>query len=262
MRLSQSRGPFHILDIYLENLSLAELKNLQNHYSRISVLSHHPQPALEHLFIRKKKTPLIDLHGTPDEIFKRFRDTVRNEIRRTYKLPSLEIRVCASSYTDAYEMYAAFEYAQNRIPISKNEFCQYTLAVAYLNGVCISGITFFQSNNIARIRSIFSKRLNSSELDQETYKIIGYASKRLMYEVCLYARDAGDHAFDLASINLNDPNKASIAAYKMGFGATIVDEYHYQWKSGTFRFMEKLTKIKAWVMLKFLSNAQHPTSLR
>lgn len=245
MRLIQKRGPFRRIDVLLETLSRNEIHALTRTCSALSVLTYQPIEGLSGFYLRQKMTPNIYLSAGIDAVLAGFRDTVRNEIHRTHRLDGFEIRTSADSVDAAYDVYRSFEFSQQRAPISKEEFQLFTCFSAWYQGVCVSGISFFQSGDRIRIRSIFSARMTTREQDKELYKIIGYASKRLVYEVCAYGCVHGVVSVDLASINLTDPEKASIARFKSGFGAVIEPEYQYIWTSWWFKGFQRLAALRA-----------------
>lgn len=246
MRLEQKRGPFRIIDIFFEDVDEKEISALKQRYARINVLTHAPQEQLEGFSHKQKSTPNIHLEHSLESVFKQFRDTVRNEVNRTTRLEGFEIKLPDPNDAEAYNTYRQFEFAQGRSPITKIEFQSFILASAYWQNNFLSGITFFQSDKVLRVRSIFSKRLDSkTETDKELYKIIGFASKRLIFELCKYGIDHGANIVDLASINLTDPDKEPIARFKSGFGAIIEQEYHYHWSSPLFQWFEKLAAMRA-----------------
>ena len=236
MRIIKRRGPFRTIDVFLEDVSFDEVRKLQKEYQCVSILTHAPLSGMEGFRLRQKKTPNIYLSDGPEAVLSRFRDTVRNEVHRTERIDGFEVRVPDPDRDAPYRVYRDFEFSQGRAPISKEEFSRFICAGAYLDGRFISGITFFQSNDKIRIRSIFSLRMDAKgSEDKELYKTVGFASKRLMFDICRYGIEHGAKVVDLASINLVDPEKEPIARFKSGFGALIEDEYQYIWIAPVFR---------------------------
>ena len=189
-----------------------------------------------------KKTALIDLSTTLSEIFAGFNNTTRNEIRKTEKNNRLVFKIEDDNYEELYNLYKKFEFEQGRVPISFIEFREYPIFAAYLDDEPISAVSVFSGGKYVRIRSIFSKRLAVD--DKEIYKIISNASRRVIWDVCKWAKEQGFSFLDMASVNLNNPKTASIARFKMNFGGKLIKEYTYLHKSKTFRFFEKLVAIK------------------
>lgn len=246
MRIERRRGPFRTIDILLEEPTPAEIQQLLAAYDRVSILTHRPLPGTEGFRLRQKKTPLIRLGSDAEEVLRHFRDTVRNEVHRTERIEGFAVLLPDPNTAASYELYRNFEFTQGRAPISAEEFARFTVSTASLNGRLLSAVTFFQSGTAIRVRSIFSLRLGArTDADKDLYKIVGYASKRLVYEVCRYGIAHGATVVDLASINLTDPEKEPIARFKSGFGADIGDEYQYLHSTPRFRFFEGLAAVRA-----------------
>jgi len=189
-----------------------------------------------------KKTPVIHLDKNPEEILSGFNDTARNEIRKTFNLANLKCVQGAEFFADAYELYKKFEYGQGRVPFSAKEMRTFHPFVAYWRNRPISLIFCLESYPYLRARSICSARLQAK--DKEIYRLIASATRRLIYEVCVYGRSKGYRWFDLGSINLTDTEKSSIAQFKSFFRGELIDEYTYFRKSRFFKILEKFVKIK------------------
>jgi hypothetical protein len=239
-----------MIEILLEDIDVVEIEKLKRKYQRISILTHKPYD-LHDFRLRQKKTPNIYVDSPVGEVFAKFRDTVRNEIRRTERMEEFAVKLPDDNYDGAYALYKEFEFSQGRAPISLEDFKKYQLACAYLKDRLLSVVSFYQSGDKIRVRSIYSARLASKD-DSEMYKVIGFASKRLIYELCRHAQGRGAKLVDLASINLTDPAKEPIARFKSGFGAKIEDEYQYIYVSNIMRLAENLAsfRVKIEVMLR------------
>ncbi len=189
-----------------------------------------------------KKTAVINLSLSEEEIFSRFSDTTRNEIRRTEKDGSPEIFLEDKNRDKVYAMYEEFEYSQGRVPFPENDVSECLIFSAYLDGKITSAIyvdmgTGSNAKDL-RIRYIFSKRLNTE--DKELYKAIGRSTRRLIWEICLWGKRKGFCSLDMATVNLTEKEKEGITRFKMSFGGEIVDEYTYSYKSKPFIYFEKL----------------------
>jgi hypothetical protein len=214
---------------------------LKGGYSLIRILSYNELnlPTFEKLV---KTTALIDLAVSSEDIFKRFNDTTRNEIRRTYSMPELKVENHEEISAQSYILYSNFEFAQGRAPRNKTDLSPCREFDAFYNGEIISCIYVTEARPYLRIRSIFSKRLAVE--DRELMKIIGYATRRLMYEICLWGKENGYASLDLASVNFNNPETASITKFKMSFGGKVVNDYTYIYRSRWFSFFERMAFIK------------------
>ncbi|HEY4505501.1 MAG TPA: hypothetical protein VJG67_02325 [Candidatus Paceibacterota bacterium] len=191
-----------------------------------------------------KKTSVIDLTRREDDIFSGFNDTTRNEVRRTYKIPSLRF-VSGDKGSAPYRLYKRFEYSQGRVPFPESYMKDTTVFSAYLDEEIISGVYVDSGGKDLRIRYIFSKRLKS--FDPELYKTVGYASKRLIWEVCLWGKANGFRSLDMATVNLTDKEKEGIMKFKLSFGGDMADEYTYLYKSKLFRYSEKAALLKNYI---------------
>ena len=210
-------------------------------YSFIRVVSYKDKDIPG--FIKSAKTTaLIDLTQSEDDIFSKFNDTTRNEVRKTMKEGGISIKSGVPIDDASYDMYSAFEFAQGRAPVPRSELKDCLLFGVYLSGDLLSGIFVIPSKPYLRIRSIFSKRLQTE--DKEMYKHISNATRRAMWEICLWGKKEGYRSLDLASVNLTNPKTANITKFKMSFGGAIVNEYTYTYKSKLFSSLEFLARFR------------------
>lgn len=210
-------------------------------FSSITAISRNVL-SLPNFNIKTKTTAVIDLTKSEEEIFAKFNETNRNEIRKTDKLASFRVVAENGDFVGAYSLYKDFERAQGRVPFTKNYFKDCSVFLAYYNGEAISGIFVDKGEKDLRVRCIFSKRLKTE--DKELYRIIGHATRRLMWEICLWGKRHIFNSLDLAAVNFNRPEIAGITKFKMSFGGEVVNEYTYTYKSFLFRIFEKLIYIK------------------
>jgi hypothetical protein len=191
--------------------------------------------------VKVKDTGVVDLTISLEEIRSRFSKTVRNEISRTERDPAFRFEVTEGGMTDdAYALYVSFENTRGKKPYARSVFDNLVCVRGYLNDELLACITVFPSSPEARIRSIFSKRLSTT--DSELYARIGNASRRCMFEAIRWAKEKGCTGLDLASINMHDEVKAGISAFKLSFSPTLVKEYTYTRTSSLFAFTERATK--------------------
>ncbi len=228
---------FKKAQIFLED-NLSNLDDLVKKYDSIIVVSHKKLD-LPGWKLREKDTAIIDLTLSKEEIFKKFSDTTRNEIRRTYNNTDLSFK-SNLDFDSSYILYAQFEKSQGRKPVDKNEMKFFKLVTAYYKNDPIYGLYIIESFPRVRIRSIFSKRLYFT--DKDMLKILSNAGRRLMWEICQDLKKRGFIFLDLASVNMENPKTVSIAKFKMSFGGRIIKEYTYIYKSKTFLFFEKIRK--------------------
>ena len=91
-----------------------------------------------------------------------------------------------------------------------------------------------------QVRAMFSKRMGVGEKNKELYKLIGSATRRLIFEICKYGKEKGYEFVGLGSINYSTSQKANVANFKMFFGSREGEEYTYVYKSERFIFLEKI----------------------
>lgn len=214
-------------------------------YGSIVALSYDKLSLPQQFTSSSKPTLLIDLRQNEEHIFAGFNDTTRNEIRKTFKDPRFTV-FSGKPNSESYEMYKKFEYLQGRVPVAFKDISSTILFAISFEGQLISGIYVTTSAPYLRIRSIFSKRLN--EDDKEMRKYIAYATRRIVWEACIWGKNNGYYSLDMASVNINNPKTQSIAQFKMSFGKNLVPEYTYIYKSPSFRFFERFVAIK--ILLK------------
>jgi hypothetical protein len=210
-------------------------------YQHIIFTSYHRWD-LPAFALREKTTALIPLTLPEADIFARFNDTTRNEIRKSQRQTELTVVSAAAITSDSYDLYQKFEYSQHRVPSARQKLSDCLFFGAYYQDQLISGIYLMDCRPYLRIRSIFSLRLQQD--DPELYKIISNASRRLIWEICLWGKQQGFQSLDLASVNFHNPKTANITKFKMSFGGEVVSEYTYSYSSPLYRLFERLVKLK------------------
>lgn len=190
----------------------------------------------------EKDTSLISLAESEDDIFARMKDTTRNEIRRTASSDALSFEGPVALAHDVYLLYADFERAQGRTPIREREAGTYQYFVARHEGAPVSAISVRAARPYLRTRSIFSKRLAVD--DKEYKKVIGNASRRLVWDICRWGKREGYASLDMASVNLSDAGKRGITNFKLSFGGAVAKEYTYIYKSRIFALLESFVILR------------------
>lgn len=243
MMLKQRRMFFNIISLILEDEMIPGIMR-DGGYSKISITTYKKMNlfGFEELV---KTTALIDLTLNTDDIFNKFSDTTRNEIRKTYRNDDFVIINDDNNFDDAYRLYEKFEYAQGRAPVARNALKKCKLFSVYFKKELMSAIFITESPKYLRIRSIFSKRLQMK--DKEMYKIISNATRRVIWETCLWGKENGFQSLDMASVNFKNPKTANITKFKMSFGGNVVNEYTYTYKSKTLRVFEKLAAARVYI---------------
>ena len=215
-------------------------------YASIVLISRKDLPL--GLSRREKKTAIIDLHQNENDIFAKFNDTTRNEIRKTMDTDDLKIISGDTNKKEVYNLYKQFEYGQGRVPFPESDMNDCTIFSAYYKSELISAIYVDKGGNDLRVRYIFSKRLES---DKDLYKTISNSTRRLVLEICLWGKSNNFKFLDMATVNFDNPNVAGITKFKMSFGGDVVLEYSYIYRSKTFILFEKIAILKNYLKKLF-----------
>ena len=207
----------------------------KNKYPMIILISQNKVDVPNSANISSKKTANIDLKKDIKEILSNFNSTTRNEVRRTFKMDDLEFRREDRIDKKIYKIYKNFR-KDKKLSLRDRKFLESaSLYVAYYKGEPISFVTVYDVRPSLRIQNIFSDI--SKESDSELKKIIGYSTRRLIYEIAKFGSENGYNFLDMAGVNLDDPKKQGITKFKMGFGGELVDEYTYTYKRPFLRKM-------------------------
>ncbi|HPI53271.1 MAG TPA: hypothetical protein PLU10_01195 [Chitinophagaceae bacterium] len=168
-----------------------------------------------------KNACLFDLSLSDDDIVKAFNATGRNEYRRTFRTPGLEFHVGCGNLESYYTFYAACEHARAWYPVPIEELAQCLLFTASFEGEFISGMSCYTGGDTLRVSRIYStKRINTNPAINGT--IFGGAAKRLVVEICSYARTHGFKFVDLGGVDLSGNEKSGISEFKLSLGGKIV----------------------------------------
>lgn len=196
-------------------------------HSYIVGISHNELNLGPAVSVRRKKTINVYLDKPFEEIFRGFNETARNEIRRTERMKELTFTVNDGKWNEVYAVYLCHRKARS-LPIHPLPFLQQCMLFnAYWRGELISTITCYNAKPYLRIQNIFSSVAGDNK---ELRRVIGYASRRLVYEICKYGNENGYKLLDMASANITDPAKAGITQFKNSFGGILKDEYTYTYK--------------------------------
>ncbi len=219
------------------------VRKLKKKYSRLTFITNQKQN-LAGFRLRIRKTPIIKLKGKSlEDIFGQFKYESRHRIRKTYKISELKFAADDKNFPLHYQLYKKFEYSQGRVPDSKEQLKNCIFFGGYYQNQLVSQVICENiDNQTLRVRNISSRRLETK--DKKTYRLIAWASRRVMYEAIKWAQENNFSAFDLNGVNFVDPAKKGITEFKLGFGGQVVNEYTYTYKKPLFRILEKLVVIK------------------
>lgn len=209
----------------------AELKRL---YSYVFILSFKKLD-LPGFSVVEKKTPLIDLTLSEQEIFQTFNKTTRNEIRKTEHLPALIFCAPDENFTASYAIYKKVKKADG-VPVElKREFRSCLFFNAYDKKQLVVSVSCWQTETLLRLKSIVSYRKSAGYEP----RIMAYATRRLIWEICRYGKAHNYQTLDLGGINFNEKEKSGITQFKQSFNGRIVDVYIYRYESPFFHFLRK-----------------------
>ena len=215
-------------------------------YDYAAVVSYEPVVLPVGFRLKRKKVANIRLKGSMEEIFGRFSVSTRNEIHKTRKIDGLEFKVADDDIAGSYDLYRRFEKAQGRSPWSVDTYKNTILFNAYYKGEIIVSIPCYNLRPYLQVRSISSKRLE--ENDKEMKKMIGYAGRRLIYEICRYGKERRYEFAGLGAVNYSTSQKAGVSDFKIFFAPEIADEYTYTYESAIFRRLKTLLPIKNLIL--------------
>lgn len=222
-----------ILDDELLKRAFKQKKHLY-----ISAISYNKFDFGPDVKIKNKKTSVIDLTQSLDDIFNKFKKNTRNEIRKTDNITGLKIVINDRSLREIYNLHKKFERGQGRKPLAISSFKESVFFSAYYNKKLISCVACYHDNLYIRIRLIFSTRLFKKGND--VYTIIGYSTRRLVWEACKYGKLKNNILLDMGAVNFDDAKKEGITNFKMDFGGKVVDEYSYIYKNKVVYFFNRL----------------------
>lgn len=231
--------PLRLATLWYE--PLGRVQEYLHGYARVHVYAYEPLSLPGFRMIREKQTPLISVKGkTLETVLATFRDTTRNEIRRTFAMPDLTFSIEEPS-RELYDFYVAATRSQTREPQKRGLFRGARIAVARRGSMILAAIAFVPACPVVKVLTISSLRRESPDAGERN--LIGFATKRLVYELCAYAI-AGDYEYvDLAYVNTTDPAKKGITDFKMGFGGEIRHEWQYERKTSFLNLVRYLRSV-------------------
>ncbi|MBI3046081.1 MAG: hypothetical protein HYY86_00840 [Candidatus Harrisonbacteria bacterium] len=232
----------HSLRVLYQGENLRELLD-KNKYDYITVISYNDLSLEKEGYgLVRKKLANIHLGGTIEEILDRFARRTRQEVLGTYKISNLEFRLANDDLKKTYNLYKEFERAQGRKPWKIDSFQNTLLFNAYYKDELIASVPCYDLFPYLQVRAMCSKRMGMGERNKELYKLIGSATRRLIFEICKYAKEKGYEFVGLGSINYSTPQKANVANFKMFFGSREGEEYTYVFKSRRFIALDRIRK--------------------
>lgn len=218
-------------------------------YGYIHIASYRALQLGASFSLRKKETLIIDLTQSMEVIFAAFNKTGRNEIHKTERDTDYVFTVLDKNIRKIYSLHKKFERAQGRRPIPKAEFTKGQIFAAYYKNELVAAISTYSDDTNLRINQIFSLRLeHRKETEVNMRNVVSCASRRLVYEICLYGKQEKIKTLDFCIVNLTDPSKGGINQFKSSFGGQLVDTYIYNYRTNIFRYIEKIVSsfVRIW----------------
>lgn len=239
---------FNAFYVWLVDEKLSDMINKKK-YSYIYIYSYKKLNLDKSFRLKQKKIVNIYLKDPLEQILKKFKRATRQEINKTYNIKELTFVMDDKNLEETYKLYKKFEYNQNRVPWKIETFSNVKLFNAYYKGKLISAIPCYDLFPYLQARAMSSDRYQDN--DKEMRKIVGHATRRLIYEICRYTKERNYKFFGLGSINYNTEQKSNVSQFKNFFGGIIEDEYSYVYKSRIFKIFEDLVFIKVFLKKVF-----------
>lgn len=171
--------------------------------------------------VLEKNACMLDATKTEEGIIEGFNATSRNELRRTYRTPELQYHFGYEDFNKYYQFYKASEHARGWFPVPENELGNCLLFSMSFNGEFISGMSCYSGAETIRVSRIYSnKKINTNPAISGT--IYGGAAKRIVLEICNYARENGFKHVDLGGVDLESESKAGISNFKLSLGGVVI----------------------------------------
>src|SRR3989344_4340520 len=207
---------------------------MMRRYSFLFVLSEN-KLELPNFKLLVRKTPMIYLSKTLDEIFAGFNKTTRNEIRSTENIKGLDLVFRDGNLNESYGFYKKIKRADGATVDLKREFAACVFFNGYYSGKMFVSVSCWDNGKVLRLKSIVSSR---KEPDYDKH-LISRTTRRLIWEICKYAKEHSYSAIDLGGINFEENAKKGLVQFKSSFGGEIVDIYIYKYETRAFCFLRK-----------------------
>lgn len=226
------------------HISPEEIEKLKQDFSYLFVVTYGDNPPTGDWQVQKRQAFVIDLTQSINRVFDNFKKNTRNEIRRAENDPSLSFVSNDHNWKAAYKRYKKFEQARKWMSMLKAEFKRSVLFNAYHRGDIISGIACYGHNDTLRVNKIFSIRNHNTRSDLSV-AVIGYASRKLIYDICQYGIKNNYTRLDLGGVNFTDNSKIGISQFKQSFGGDLQYTHVSRYMTRGFSVLKRfLTLIK------------------
>lgn len=227
--------------VLADRVSPGEFDDLKRRFQYVFLVAYEP-PAPDGFRVTERQVSLIDLGAGPDAVWRGFRHNTRNEIKRAENDARLSFVNLDARADSVYAFYARFERARGWIPWRKAELERCLLFTASFDEKLIAGIACYAHGDTIRVGKIFSVR-NYESGSGVTPALIGWASRKIVWEICKYAHAQGMRRFDLGGVNFADPVKAGISQFKQSFGGTITPVLTCRYERFPFPMIKKILAV-------------------
>ena len=221
----------------IETVDPTEIEKLKQKFFYIHLYSYQPVN-LPDFSEQQQIISVIDLGQDETTVFQGFKKNTRNEIHKTEHLAKISFRIPDPDVITSYRFYRQIKRRDGVIPDHRQEFTNCLFFNAYSNATLIVSLSCYQAGNIIRLKHVVSVR-KQAEIDS---RLVGYASRRLVWEICKYAKHHNYRWFDLAGVNLSDQKKSGVAQFKQSFGGELKTNYVYRYERPLFLLVIKIFK--------------------
>jgi len=184
-------------------------------------------------------TILLDLTQSLDQIYSNMRkEFIRKQIEKGIR-DKIKI-IQSDNFNEFYKLNKQLSKIKGITFNEKiNILRKGKLFLAFKDNNLLAGTLFLEDSKNIRLWFTASKRFDEGIKK----KLVGEASRLIIWEAIKYAKAKGIHWFDMGgiSINPNEKDKYSITLFKQGFGGTISRIYYYdKYYSRLFKLLKYL----------------------
>ena len=239
LKRKYKQSGFNVLELhYLRGLESSTISS-QSH-SNIDIIKINQANENISGNLQKACTLHIDLTQSNDVIFKSFRPTTRNEIRRNLNKDKVEYtyeenlddkRIKSfvnnlTKFTKAKNFHKDCRTDEDYMLRQINDFKEHSLLTAVtINDIVLSEHLYFYDDNKARYMYGISHRLNNIDIPRNT---VGRSNRGLHWFDIQEFKKRGIKTYDLGGVTCNsaDNGLQNVRKFKEGFSQNMVDEYN------------------------------------
>ncbi len=211
----QTKSRFKVLKLYAEKVPLKDKLGL-------SFYSAYEGKDTTFMMKKIKKTIVIDLTLSEEELLMALKSNTRNEVRKGIKEGFIVEEVKdIESFVEYYNNFAA---EKNLETISANDITKYPKVL--LNKCTLNGNILTMHANIVDEKKKIVRLLYSASIRFDAgvdRKNVGISNRLLHYKELLLFKEAGYTLYDFGGINEdpNDKEQYNISQFKKGFGGEV-----------------------------------------